>query len=81
MAAIRWGLLGLSALLAVAMWWSYASAQIRGQRPQVDQGVAKYRCPMHPQITSPQPGECPICHMTLEPAGRPIGQRRNRSLR
>src|SRR5262245_48326735 len=22
---------------------------------------------MHPQITSPQPGECPICHMMLEP--------------
>lgn len=22
---------------------------------------------MHPQIRSPDPGECPICHMTLEP--------------
>jgi Cu+-exporting ATPase len=24
-------------------------------------------CPMHPQITRPQPGNCPICGMALEP--------------
>ena len=28
---------------------------------------ARYTCPMHPQIRSPDPGHCPICHMTLEP--------------
>ena len=28
---------------------------------------AKYHCPMHPQIVSNEPGECPICHMNLEP--------------
>jgi len=26
---------------------------------------AYYTCPMHPQIKLPQPGECPICGMTL----------------
>lgn len=26
-----------------------------------------YTCPMHPQILKPQPGECPICGMDLEP--------------
>ncbi len=26
-----------------------------------------YRCPMHPQYTSEQPGECPICGMDLVP--------------
>ena len=26
-----------------------------------------YTCPMHPQIRRPQPGNCPICGMTLEP--------------
>jgi len=26
-----------------------------------------YTCPMHPQIRQPQPGNCPICGMTLEP--------------
>ncbi len=24
-----------------------------------------YTCPMHPQVTSERPGECPICHMRL----------------
>lgn len=28
---------------------------------------AKYYCPMHPQVTSDKPGECPICHMRLVP--------------
>jgi hypothetical protein len=26
----------------------------------------QYSCAMHPQFTSPRPGECPICRMTLE---------------
>lgn len=28
---------------------------------------ASYTCPMHPQIVRDQPGNCPICGMTLEP--------------
>jgi hypothetical protein len=28
--------------------------------------VVQYSCAMHPQFTSPAPGECPICRMTLE---------------
>ena len=28
-----------------------------------------YTCPMHPQIRRSGPGNCPICGMTLEPAG------------
>src|SRR3954468_20448574 len=28
--------------------------------------VVQYSCAMHPQFTSPGPGECPICRMTLE---------------
>jgi Cu(I)/Ag(I) efflux system membrane fusion protein len=29
--------------------------------------AAKYHCPMHPQITSDKPGDCPICGMRLVP--------------
>jgi Cu(I)/Ag(I) efflux system membrane fusion protein len=65
MAAFRWLLLALAALLAVATWWSYASAELHGDAKTAQTGT-KYHCPMHPQIISDSPGECPICHMRLE---------------
>jgi Cu+-exporting ATPase len=39
-------------------------------KPEAMQAVAEgtiYTCPMHPQIREPQPGNCPICGMALEP--------------
>ena len=66
MGLIRWGLLGAAAFLAVFTWWSYASAQLHTPAGAA-QAAPKYHCPMHPQIVSNEPGECPICHMTLEP--------------
>jgi Cu(I)/Ag(I) efflux system membrane fusion protein len=66
MAAVRWILLGLAATVAVFAWWSYARAELHGQAGS-EQASAKYHCPMHPQIVSNEPGECPICHMNLEP--------------
>jgi Cu(I)/Ag(I) efflux system membrane fusion protein len=46
-----------------------------GRRTTADVTVAaapeeqppKYHCPMHPQIVSDQPGQCPICQMSLVP--------------
>ena len=66
MAAVRWTLLGMAAALAVFAWWSYARAELSGN-PDSGHAAAKYHCPMHPQIVSNEPGECPICHMNLEP--------------
>src|SRR5262245_49224909 len=38
-----------------------SSTRKAGSRPTV------YVCPMHPQIRRPEPGNCPICGMALEP--------------
>ena len=27
---------------------------------------AAYQCPMHPEVTSDRPGNCPVCGMTLQ---------------
>ena len=64
MAIFRWALLALMALAAVGSLYTVVA-------PHFGHGEAahasRYYCPMHPQITSDTPGECPICHMALEP--------------
>lgn len=58
---VRWVLVVLSLGAAVFGWAAYFS-------PTVSAGAtARFHCPMHPQITASEPGECPICHMRLEP--------------
>lgn len=62
MAVVRWVLLAAVALTALSTWWLYVL------RPASDAGgEPRFYCPMHPQIRSPQPGNCPICGMRLEP--------------
>jgi Cu(I)/Ag(I) efflux system membrane fusion protein len=38
------------------------------QAPGAEAASAHYTCPMHPQINSDRPGQCPICGMDLVPA-------------
>jgi len=63
MAGLRWllllGVLGTAAYTNVTYFFTD-----RGEAPA---SAAKFYCPMHPQITSDRTGECPICHMALEP--------------
>lgn len=34
---------------------------------KMDKKISYYTCPMHPQVKSDEPGQCPICHMDLVP--------------
>jgi membrane fusion protein, copper/silver efflux system len=62
MAVVRWVLLVAMTALAGASVYRFW-----GPLPERAGAVrARFYCPMHPQITSPTPGECPICHMQLE---------------
>ncbi|MEP7123602.1 MAG: efflux RND transporter periplasmic adaptor subunit [Byssovorax sp.] len=66
MAIVRWILLVLVIIAAVFSLASFAVPLFAEGAPS-EQKTPRYHCPMHPQIVSDQPGECPICHMSLEP--------------
>jgi len=57
---------GLMSAASPAIGSNFLSA--RGQkkpRQKVQRGVARYACPMHPDVTSTKRGKCPKCGMTL----------------
>ena len=61
MALVRWGLIGLMAVLAVASWVHFA----RTGTEVTERSEAKFVCPMHPSVLSERGGSCPICGMDL----------------
>jgi membrane fusion protein, copper/silver efflux system len=72
MAIVRWAILGavvLAALytLGLAFLPSRSGAAPSNGDHAGHEHSTKYHCPMHPQIVSDEPGQCPICSMTLVP--------------
>ncbi len=35
------------------------------KKPETEQKVVKYTCPMHPEVVQNEPGKCPKCGMDL----------------
>jgi len=72
MAIVRWIILSGMTLFAFVMILNYF-----GLTPWAGaaSGPTQYHCPMHPTYIANQPGDCPICGMTLVPidaAGKEI---------
>lgn len=70
MSIVRWALFGGMCLFALVMVLGYF-----GLTPWSGSGAAgeQYHCPMHPTYVSNQPGDCPICGMSLVPIGDKSG--------
>jgi Cu(I)/Ag(I) efflux system membrane fusion protein len=66
MAAVRWVLVGVMALAAVAagLYATGTLQRLTGHEHPAASTIL-YQCPMHPAIVQDHPGTCPICGMTL----------------
>jgi Cu(I)/Ag(I) efflux system membrane fusion protein len=65
-------------VLAAVAGGGFLLGRRSGEAPVAPASDAVYRCPMHPQVVSNAPGECPICHMRLvkqEPGSPAAGER------
>ena len=64
-----------------ARYVSPARARSAGAAARATVGEVLWTCPMHPQIVRKEPGNCPICGMTLEPMTPAAGEAANPELR
>jgi P-type Cu+ transporter len=64
-----------------ARYVSPARARAAGAAARTAAGEVLWTCPMHPQIVREEPGNCPICGMTLEPMTPAAGEAASPELR
>ncbi len=70
MKAMNWilGLMVLGAGMGAGWWWRGRSGHEAHSTPAASaRKVRVYQSPMHPWITSPEPGNCTLCGMKLVP--------------
>jgi membrane fusion protein, copper/silver efflux system len=69
---VRWVLVGLTAVAALAAVSSYVTPLVfhEGSHENTAAAGIEYTCPMHPSVVRDAPGQCPICGMDLVPRPR-----------
>ena len=63
-----------------AKFSAYPEVYLRGEKPPTPDAGGTYTCPMHPEVVSDGPADCPICGMALEPAGVSFDEKPNPEL-
>ena len=62
-------IVGLRVFLLIAAAAAVIVAVSIAARGRSSDATIRYACPMHAEVRSPSPGECPICRMALERIG------------
>ncbi|NIT36002.1 MAG: hypothetical protein GTN49_05795 [candidate division Zixibacteria bacterium] len=65
---MRQNKLWVAALIVAVVLLSGPALAACGKKAEEAAEGTTYTCPMHPEVTSDEPGECPTCGMDLVPA-------------